>query len=61
MKQRSSLSRRRLATDIAGLAFVEYVILLVLIAALSTIAFRAFGDAVQNEVRSATDAIRTLR
>ncbi|NOY89739.1 MAG: hypothetical protein GXP55_00925 [Deltaproteobacteria bacterium] len=55
-----NLRLNQLVRDEEGLSTVEYIIILVLIAVLGIVAWRAFGSAVKAKVQSSTDQVQSL-
>lgn len=58
-KARARLQGSRLAQDVAGLSTVEYVIILVLVAAIAIGTWQTFGQAVVTGLNGATQTFNT--
>ncbi|MEM9068512.1 MAG: Flp family type IVb pilin [Myxococcota bacterium] len=52
--------QKALLNDDEGLSTVEYIIILILIAIIGIVAWRAFGNAVRTQASSATGQISSL-
>ncbi|MDH5492198.1 MAG: hypothetical protein OEY14_09605 [Myxococcales bacterium] len=52
---------KQLVRDEKGLSTVEYIIILILIAIIGIVAWRSFGQTVQQQVEGATTDIGSLR